>query len=653
MYKKLSYLLIIAVVALSSCDKTINDVYDELDGVKNPLNKTVDYTLTSADYAAISTAALADATTDAETLLARAVASTLALNNFATADKYVPARLSIAFPALNKNSIVNVSYAYREDYLAMLAGAPTYTLTAADYEAVWGDGSTTNFLTPSNTPAAKLPAILSAAYPAAVAGDVVLASFRYADDEPGPVPTRLSEDFEGYTPATSSPYTQWNQNGWTQTTTQGGGAKNWQIRVYSGNNYAQISANGGATEVTEVYMVSPLVDLTQTTNNEFSFDVCIGYWNYNGLTILITEDATALTAPASAAWTDVTSNFTIPSAPASGYGTFGPAGVMNLDASYAGKKIYIAFRYNGETGANTRTTTYQLDKILVKGTAPAGSKDVTPRVENLIYTYSGTAWTVYPNAVILNPADYTAMGIATISATDAPKYLPNYLRTKFPYALENSKIAVVYKSGTTTNAADEYMLSAGLWQPSLKAALKTEQFVHNGTRWLFDPTINYTMVSADYQIMCTYVLGHPVLGVYFRNGTSGTPYTNEEWYYGFSAYYSNINFRLSGSATSSRDVPSSLANDTELHSLTTNEAKSELLWKRLTEEGMVTYLQLKYPDSPAEAQGVQLYYNITATVYYPDGVTNTTLRYVLKYKVLTAGTPGTPPTFEYLEKEQL
>jgi hypothetical protein len=635
--------MVAAAVAFSACNEMLDDVYGELDNtVVVPLNKGVDYTLQEADYTAISTAALKDFTSKADSILAVAVKTTGALNSFATADKYVPAVLAKAFPALNKNSTAQVSYAYAEDYLATLAGAPTHTLTAADYETVRGAGTTIRCLSPVMSPATKLPVVLKTRFPNAQKGDVTLATYKYADEEPSADPTCLSEDFTSFAPATASPYTKWEGNGWTQVITQGGGTKYWRVRTRNGSNYAEFSANGGENEVTEAYIVSPLVDLTQTTNNLFSFDLVVGYWNYNGLEVLITEDATALTNPAGVTWDTVTKNFNIPEVPVSTYGDMVTAGALNLDADYAGKKIYIAFKYNGETGTgNTHTTTYQIDNILVSNV----------REENAIYTYSGTAWAAYPDAVILNPADYTAMGLTTISAANAPVYLPSYLQQKFPYALQGTKKTVVYKSGATTYAADEYVFAEGRWQSTFKAALRTEQFVHNGEGWVFDPTVNHTMLKADYQLMCTYVLGHPDLGIYNRIGTSGTPYTNEEWYYGFAAFYDNVNFRLSGSVTSSREVPSSKENDTELHSLSTNGEKIELLWKRLTEKGMMKYLELKYPESQVSVQGIQQYYNISVVVYYPDGITNTSTTYTLRYKALTPGSAGTPPTFEYEGKE--
>ena len=71
----------------------------------------------------------------------------------------------------------------------------------------------------------------------------------------------------------------------------------------------------------------------------FGFDIKIGYWNANCLSILISEDYTDDVTTAT--WTDITGNFTIPEEPASGYGNdFEPAGRFSL-YKYAGKTLHL------------------------------------------------------------------------------------------------------------------------------------------------------------------------------------------------------------------------------------------------------------------------------------------------------------------------
>lgn len=250
---------------------------------------------------------------------------------------------------------------------------------------------------------------------------------------------------------------------------------------------------------------------------------------------------------------------------------------------------------------------------------------------------------------ILTEDDYSAMGKTALSAADAPNYLPILLQLKYPFAQNGDVKVIVYKTPSAANTANEYIYENGVWSPVSFIEKRTEQFIKvAGGKWVFDPTVHHTMVKADYQLMVDYVLNHPVLYVYNRIGAQGTPYLNEEWYYGFNAYYDNVSLRVSGSVSSSRDVPCSREYDTELHSLATDEEKYEFLWKRLCEEGMIIYLQLKFPDAVAISNGVPVEYHITAKVYYGP-TANDAKFYVFLYKTLTSGTNETPPTFEFLD----
>ena len=233
----------------------------------------------------------------------------------------------------------------------------------------------------------------------------------------------------------------------------------------------------------------------------------------------------------------------------------------------------------------------------------------------------------------------------------APNYLPQWLAIKYPYAQETHTRTVVFKTSSgNTFAANDYTFSNGKWTPFPTQLDQTEQYVFAGWSnkgWMFDPTVYYTMVNSDYQIMVDYVLNHPTLYVYNR-----PPYVNEEWYYGFNAYYGNMGFRLSGSPTSSRDIPCSQTYDTELHALSTPQEQIALLWNRLSTEGMVKFLQLRFPDAVAEVSGIPVHYYITALIYCPDGTTASGSQdYVFAYRTLTSGSPGNPPTFEFISRE--
>lgn len=595
--KKIIYYILTAVVCagFAACSDQ-NDVVDDLiDEIKNkPVVKKIEYTLTTADYGTISAAAVKDAGDNAANkALAEAVKTTGSLNSFADPVKYIPRLLAPKYPALGLESAVQVTYAYTPDYLAGLT---------------------------TNPPASDLTTI-------------------------------VEENFNGYTPATSAPFTKWDQNGWKTFVTKG--TKYWGVKTrkvdgvdtfysevtsYANRNTAS-STDGTALDVeNEIYVVSPAINMAGTTDNNFSFDLCVGSYTHSGLSVLISTDAKATSDPAAVAWDDVTSNFTIPTTPTSSYGPWASAGIMNLDTKYAGKTIYIAFRYvggypNAPETTNRKTTTYQIDNILV-----ASGKVITPKPGEVYIDDPEKGWVVYPDGIALVAADYTAMGVTSLTAATAPNYLPVFLAQKFPYALENDRKAVVYGANK-----DEYVYKGGKWAPTIVGAPITEQYVNDGTKWIFDPTVKYTMTKDDYQMVVTAVLGDPATSMF----TQGT-YTNVEWYYGFSAYRGNVCFRLSGS-NESHATETSVKYDTELHKLDGKpDEQVALLWKRLEQKGMPLFLRLKYPTSAAIAQGVPLHYNITVGVYAADGSTTVQTNYVMRYKVVTAGSAGNPPVFEFV-----
>lgn len=164
-----------AVLALAACDyNSWNEDY--LDGFETPDNtdvKTVEYTLTAADYAAVAAnktnAALAgDALKDQ-------LANVGKLHRFTDeipAADYMPAFLaSTSFPyfSLSDGSAVkltfNVADALPEE-LEKLNATEAYTLTTEDYQTIWdSEEDYADALAPSHTPEVAIPAVLAGKYP--------------------------------------------------------------------------------------------------------------------------------------------------------------------------------------------------------------------------------------------------------------------------------------------------------------------------------------------------------------------------------------------------------------------------------------------------------------------------------------------------------
>ncbi len=270
-------------------------------------------------------------------------------------------------------------------------------------------------------------------------------------------------------------------------------------------------------------------------------------------------------------------------------------------------------------------------------------------------TLPGSSLTILSRET-LSPDNYKEMGsqanqpgqYSNFSSSINPDvFLPHWLQVKYPIAYKGDirMIRYVFFMGSALGSETRfglYMYNGEAWQPYTH----TEQFIKGSNgKWLFDPAVSITMTRADYQLIVTRVLEDPVLGVYQYN----TPRTNEEWYFGFNAYYDNINMRPEGGTTSCRDgITSSLEHDTVLHSLGSYDEKMDLLWKRLNEEGMPLFLQTKYPEAVAEVSGITVNYKITAKVYFGPSSADAKM-YTWTYKTLTSGTTGTPPTFEFIE----
>lgn len=137
------------------------------------------------------------------------------------------------------------------------------------------------------------------------------------------------------------------------------GNRYWQLRLFNGNKYIQFSAFNGSGP-SETYFIVPV---TFEPGKKLSFDVNIGQFNGDVLKVYTSTDYTPLGDAMSATLKDITSSFTIPQTPTSGYGNIAPAGSYTFPASLTGKG-FVMFKYTGTPGGVT--TTIQLDNIKVQ-----------------------------------------------------------------------------------------------------------------------------------------------------------------------------------------------------------------------------------------------------------------------------------------------
>ena len=177
-----------------------------------------------------------------------------------------------------------------------------------------------------------------------------------------------------------------NIPGWTNFMLEG--TSTWADNSYNGNNYTQC---GNVKENTTTWLISPKTSIAK--GDKLSFDACVGYYNGNVLSVLISTDyvgAASKSNLSKATWTDVTAKFSIPTEPAKGFGTLGNVGVLDL-SDYVGKSIYVAFKYVGTPVVNT---TFQLYNIKVAREVSTTTTETIVKEARAVVNGDDSKWTV-------------------------------------------------------------------------------------------------------------------------------------------------------------------------------------------------------------------------------------------------------------------
>ncbi len=255
---------------------------------------------------------------------------------------------------------------------------------------------------------------------------------------------------------------------------------------------------------------------------------------------------------------------------------------------------------------------------------------------SIVYTFVDGSWTHEENFYILTDADYESMGAPgayhNFSDSEKPEhYLPTFLHNNFPYAYEKDVFYVFYKyySGGTQTLVDAYMFDGSTWS---NTSDKISTFIHNGTEWVFDPTVHYAMNTAeDYQIIVDYVTNNPDIPDGYLDPTFAS---TTEYYYGANSYYKNFYLKL---YKRRQYDPLGL-----LEGLSDDEATEALLLR--INEAVGIFLEAKFPNAEPVLNGVQVNYAITYNTYGENSVRN---KYTVTYKCIGIG------QFEYLSGPEL
>lgn len=507
-------------MVFTSCDP-LEDINAEIDAQAKPIVGDAEYTLTDDDYEELNP-------------------NYGSLNSEDDAKSDIPSLLTEMYPTWGNKSTVSVNYKL---YIGNAFGLKDYGLTQADYTL---SGSNLLGFQSDVTPADYLADILIAKYSTPKEGDYVAASyFQYTGSAFTVTPAvSFDENFDYGT--TTGDLTTISTNKWANHS----GAPN-QLQ-YVTNNLSMAdypSSNmGGAMALssadsedvnsslttiitTGTVYSSALMNLSEVGDGTYFFHLMEedGSFNYSArvgaksdgagnilfgigassssLTYGTTPfnlNTTYLVVTSYDIATGTSNLYVLSAAEATEPGTAEATSTGN--AGNSAQRIGIRQGNGGPTGvidgirvANTWSSLMTNDVL--------EDEVVGAKVSHkAIYTFTGDAWVV-PVAdqfYSVSDTDFASIGIEAFGSSTQPNsYLPTFLNLKFPYAQEGKELNVLYNYVSSSSGAQTrgnlYTKKDGVWvayESTINTSLK---FGHDGTTWVPDNTIKYTLVrNGDY-----------------------------------------------------------------------------------------------------------------------------------------------------------
>lgn len=664
-YKSAALACLVAA-SLASCSE--NAWNDQLDGFKSDPAftdvKTVDYTLTDANYSTISSLAANQAIAGADSLELRAVGQAKAFSEKAPASKYVPAFLETSdFPyyLLDNGSAVRLTYRQQVDKPAEIDAiqkAETYIVSDADYQGIWGsDTDYTPSFSPKHPASSSIPRLLKAEFPDAEEGEYVIVNYNNSEIDP----------VFGGTPGPNPP------EEFTLSSVIGTAQKDQTVDIngivtgVSTNGFILTDASGSIF----VYMNAAMDAATYKEGTQIVAQALIGAYN-KGLQVVGASSTfevkgqQSYTYPAPKVFTvaDIENIAKRTADELAIYGSItGKVKVsgnnINIDmgSENAMGGVYYAtdeLKAKLVDGEQVTVTGYQIAvaagryvnfvatavEPATKARAHRHHRVVAVPSQNLnaVYYYTGSAWQAAQRTTMLNPADYQAMGLGQGFISDPSFYIPLYLKQKYPYAKEGDAYFVVYRGGSSASAASticaQYLFDGAQWTLNNNVEIKTEQFVRVGGHWMYDPNVTINLpvgrgqtFSAQYYQACVdWVYENIDVPLGSTSITSGvgyvTKYGNNDYYCGASAYQNNVDLRASSARNQYAQGYEGM----------TDEQIVETEKTRFCKEVFPQALSKLHPDAEP-IKDLDVMYTIVFGAY--DG-SSTTL-YTMRYKVVGKG----------------
>lgn len=319
----------------------------------------------------------------------------------------------------------------------------------------------------------------------------------------------------------------------------------------------------------------------------------------------------------------------------------------SIDPDLNGKEVVVT-GYSIGTSSSKYVNTMVLS-VVEAATSKSLTASTRAGVEEkryAMYLFDGTNWKAAEDMTMVNPADYSNMGLSTnyFTASNKPAtYLSQYLKQIYPYVQEGDVKAATYFFGAEGDIdVDEYVYTNGEWVQNNYKEIVTDQFVLSNAKWNYDPSTVIELLPTKndlsilyYQTATDWVWDNIDQKILTGDdkGIKGkgyvTSYGNNELYSGCSAYYGNIDMRPSAARGQYSAGYEGLSDDEVV-----------ALMKEHLVEVMQGVLEILNADA-TPVDGVEVLYTVKVGIYL--GTSITTCTHQLVYKVIGKG------KFEYVE----
>ena len=463
--KKILFFLA-STLMLASCENYFID--KNLGGSDyNPTDvRTIDYTLTEADYNAIVgnkdniDLALAECPVDTLTgVIADSsayfaflrIGENLAFNKQAPADLYVPAFLTAKFPQLSKGSLFNITYKTCEGvpaYLSTFAATTKYTLSVEDYDAIWGEGKEgTYYLTPATV--MNLTSVLPAE---AENGAILAVVYDYKDTEPVFGKVEDEETSKGFFDGTPELRGFYTTSEAIAAVDAGAIVKDDSIKV--GGIISRWFRKSSAFD--KYHSVSFFVmDPVTGMEHEFEFYNCYTLDKDSFATFEFTDEMNAICID-------------------------NQGREFHLGDTVVGAGKYTIYNGTHELNTNCYLTEWRPVSAAPAAVAPKKAAAAANGKKTVLYQYNDGKWTAYKNenaTVVALPEDvYSAVGYTYLLEKNK-NILTTYLAQEYPYAQAGKAYTVVYVS-TKEGAynAIEFVYDGATFVENLGISIATTTF---------------------------------------------------------------------------------------------------------------------------------------------------------------------------------